>query len=278
MVPSQKTVVVVQSGCELRRASMPYATSTDGVRISYKTIGSGPPLLLIHGGTGTSESWELFGYLDALTPDYQLILMDLRGHGKSDKPHGRASYRMSQQADDVVAVLDDAGIARTHVWGLSLGVRVGFHLGARNPDRVLSLILWGGHPYPVTPEDVEFDTSLIATLRDGMDAWAELVEATGRHREILLEADAEALIGAVYAEIDDPGVADSLAQMVMPCLLIVGELDDANDLARQAARELPRADFVSVGGLGHDARKSNVWLPYVNAFLQHVQTGAFDIK
>lgn len=97
-------------------------------------------------------------------------------------------------------------------------------------------------------------------------------------RQTLLEADAEALIGAIYAEIDDPGVAESLAQMSMPCLLMVGELDDANDFARQAARALPRADFVSVGRLGHEAWRSDVWLPYAGAFLAHVQTGAFDIE
>ena len=127
-------------------------------------------------------------------------------------------------------------------------------------------------------EDVEFGNSIIATLRAGMNAWVAMIEATGIRRQILLDADAEALIGAIYAEIDDPGVADSRAQMAMPCLLIVGELDDANDLARQAARELPRADYVSVGRLGHAAWRSDVWLPYVCAFLDRVQNGTLDIE
>lgn len=256
---------------------MPYATSTDGVRIFYTTIGSGPPLLLIHGATGTTRWWELYGYLNALSGNYQLILMDLRGHGQSDKPHEHSAYQMPQQADDVVAVLDDLRISRAHVWGLSLGVRVAFHLGARYPDRVDSLIAMGGHPYPVSPEDIEFDNSIIATLREGMDAWVSRVEATGTEREMMLDQDADALIGAVYGEIDDPGVVDSLAQITMPCLLIVGELDDANDLARQAAMALPRADFVSVGLLGHDFSRSDVWLLYASAFLNRAQSEAFDI-
>lgn len=163
---------------------MPYATSSDGARIFYATAGGGPPLLLMHGATGTSQSWALDGYVDALSADYQLILMDLRGHGRSDKPHERDAYRLSQQADDAVVVLDELGIARAHVWGLSLGARVGFHLGARYPNRVQSLILWGGHPYPVTAEDVEFDNSIIATLREGWTHgwhWSKRRECGAKH-------------------------------------------------------------------------------------------------
>jgi hypothetical protein len=63
--------------------------------------------------------------------------------------------------------------------------------------------------------------------------------------------------------------------MAMPCLLLVGEDDDANELAWQAAKRLPRSDYVSVGGLGHFMWPSAMALPYVRAFFERVRSGAF---
>ena len=254
---------------------MPYATSTDGVRINFETFGDGPPLVLIHGLTGTWQSWEAQGYVEALQSTYRLILIDLRGHGGSDKPHDRAVYQLAQQADDARAVLDALEIASAHVWALALGVRVAFHLAARYPDRVESLVLRGGHPYPSTSDDLQACHSIIATLREGMDAWITRIGATGIRRQLLQAADADALIASTYGEMDDRGVADSLARMTMPCLFLVGELDDANELAWQAAKVLPHADYVSVGGLGHFMWPSQTSLPYVRAFFERVRAGAF---
>ena len=69
---------------------MPY-TDNGGVRIHYQTEGSGPPLVLQHGFTSSIEGWYEYGYVDVLKRDYQLILIDARGHGASDKPHDAGS-------------------------------------------------------------------------------------------------------------------------------------------------------------------------------------------
>ncbi len=90
---------------------MPYATN-DGVRISYEREGSGPPIVLQHGFTRSLEGWRDSGYVAALRDDYELILVDARGHGKSDKPHDPAAYTLDKRVGDILAVLDDAGIAR----------------------------------------------------------------------------------------------------------------------------------------------------------------------
>jgi pimeloyl-ACP methyl ester carboxylesterase len=65
---------------------MPYADS-QGVRIHYQTVGTGPPIVLQHGFSESIEDWFDCGYVDALKLDYRLILVDARGHGGSDKPH-----------------------------------------------------------------------------------------------------------------------------------------------------------------------------------------------
>ncbi len=256
---------------------MPYVTSTDGVRIFCTAIGQGEPLVLSHGSTHTWESWQDLGYVDALKDRFRLVLIDSRGHGASGKPHRAAAYTMRQQVDDVVAVLDDLGIGRFHFWGYSLGAQVGFHLAARVPDRVRSFVAYGGHPYPPSPGDRAFIDEINATLRRGMQAWVDRMEARGvfaqypnpvARRARLLGADADALIASNTASGDDLGAADTLSRLTMPCLLIAGQHDGVNGLARQAAKDVPTADFVSVGGIGHAMVHAQVILPYVDAFFE----------
>jgi pimeloyl-ACP methyl ester carboxylesterase len=258
-------------------STVPYATSTDGVHIFYTTTGEGDALVLSHGGTHTWESWQDLGYVDALKDRFHLILIDTRGHGDSDKPHNAAAYTMPQQVDDVVAVLNDVGIDRFHFWGYSIGAQISFHVASRLPERVKSFVAYGGHPYPPSPDDLAFNDELTATLRKGMQAWVDRMEARGVftqypnpevRRKRLLAADADALIAMNMAYADDPGIADGLSRITMPGLLIAGQHDGVNNLARQAANTLAIADFVSVGGIGHAIVHAQTILPYVRAFYE----------
>ena len=70
---------------------MPYATN-DGTRIHYRVEGSGSPLILQHGFFWSLDGWQKWGYVDALKSQFQLVLVDARGHGASDKPHEAAAY------------------------------------------------------------------------------------------------------------------------------------------------------------------------------------------
>jgi pimeloyl-ACP methyl ester carboxylesterase len=125
---------------------MPFATS-QGLRIFYETEGEGPPLLLHHGTFCSSQYWRIDGFVDALKADYQIILMDARGHGQSDRPHDADAYHGPNIADDVVAVIDDLELETVHFWDFSLGARVGFVLADQAADGIDSFILGGGHPY-----------------------------------------------------------------------------------------------------------------------------------
>ena len=82
-----------------RSFSMPYANN-NGVRVHYEVEGSGPPLVLQHGSTSNIQSWYQNGYVEPLKPHYQLILMDARGHGASDKPHDSVSYALPLRVSD----------------------------------------------------------------------------------------------------------------------------------------------------------------------------------
>jgi pimeloyl-ACP methyl ester carboxylesterase len=187
---------------------------------------------------------------------------------------------MRQQADDVLAVLDDLGIDRFHVFGYSIGAQLCFHLAALAAERVRSFIAYGGHPYAPSPEDLAFTEEMNQTLRQGMQAWVDRMEVLGvlaqypnpaARRARLLAADPLALLALNAAYVDDRGAADVLRRMTMPCLLIAGGRDAVNGPAQQATRDVPTADFVSVGGVAHAMAPAKTILPYVNAFFERFQ-------
>ena len=92
---------------------------SNGVKIRYVTEGKGEPIVLLHGWMGDSSMW---GRLDTnpATKEYQLIAVDLRGHGKSDKPHDPEKYG-PEMAEDVVRLLDHLKLPKAHLVGYSMG-------------------------------------------------------------------------------------------------------------------------------------------------------------
>ena len=104
---------------------MPYIENS-GVRIHYAVEGSGPELVLLHGFMGSIVDWIALGYVGALQAHYRLILIDSRGHGRSDRPHDEASYALDRRVADVTAVLDALSVETAHFWGYSMGGYIGF--------------------------------------------------------------------------------------------------------------------------------------------------------
>ncbi len=99
---------------------MSYATN-EGVRVHYEIVGKGEPLVLQYGYSQDSGEWREFGYVAPFSERYRVVLVDMRGHGRSDKPHDGEAYALKNLVGDVVAVLADAGIQRAHYWGYSMG-------------------------------------------------------------------------------------------------------------------------------------------------------------
>lgn len=118
-------------------------TSTDGTRIHYEVEGSGNvPVILLHGLGDSTEGWA--PQRDALTERCRLLLVDVRGHGRSDKPTD--GYSIAAMAADVKAAAEAAGFDRAHVAGLSLGGAVAFELALNTPHLVASLVIVNSGP------------------------------------------------------------------------------------------------------------------------------------
>jgi pimeloyl-ACP methyl ester carboxylesterase len=111
-----------------------------GVRIRYVEQGSGTPIVLMHGYTGTLDRHFIAnGVFANLAKDHRVIAMDLRGHGKSDKPHTPGAYG-EQMARDVVRLLDHLNIRRAHIAGYSLGAAIAGKVAALHPDRLIGVV------------------------------------------------------------------------------------------------------------------------------------------
>jgi pimeloyl-ACP methyl ester carboxylesterase len=104
-------------------------TDRSGVRIHYEVEGDGPPLILHTGGGGDLGMWRIAGYPAALA-DRQVILMDHRGHGASERPRTIEEHRIDRYVEDVVAVADDLDLATFSFFGYSAGASVGYRLAA----------------------------------------------------------------------------------------------------------------------------------------------------
>jgi pimeloyl-ACP methyl ester carboxylesterase len=245
---------------------MPYVDNR-GVHIHYEVEGSGPPVVLQHGLTDSIAGWRQFGYVDALKDSYRLILVDARGHGASDKPHDPVAYEMELRASDVVAVLDELGVERTHYVGYSMGGRIGFDVAALAPGRLRSLLIGGSHPYAVDGQVVH-----APQFRDGMGSFLErqpLPEQvlTPSFRARMLANDAEALIAAsVYR----PGLEGILPTLTMPCLAYVGEDDPVRPQVEDWAKVAPHATLAVLPGLDHWAGmyRGDLVLRHLQAFLE----------
>ena len=249
---------------------MPYADS-HGTRIHYIVDGKGPPLLLHHGLSGSFESWKDYGYVDALKPDYRLILIDARGHGRSDKPHDPELYGPEHRVGDVTTVLDDLEIESAHFFGYSYGGRVGLELAKFCPERVLSMIIGGFGP---RVQDPDKPSPVLKTLTSGTQGLLAEYERYGhvppQMRKRVLSNDMDALTAIMLA--DRPSLEDDLPNMTIPFLVFIGENDRLypHNLVKESFKKASNGTVVSLPGLDHSQciLKRRVVLPHIRDFLE----------
>ena len=117
---------------------MPFAITSDGIRLYYETLGSGEPLMFVNGQAGDHHDWDVIR--DDFAAKYRVIVFDTRGTGQSDKPES-PPYSTRGFAQDAIAVLDELGIQRAYAYGLSMGGRICQWLGIDYPNRIGALVL-----------------------------------------------------------------------------------------------------------------------------------------
>jgi 2-succinyl-6-hydroxy-2,4-cyclohexadiene-1-carboxylate synthase len=242
-----------------------------GANYNVVTAGAGAPLMLLHGFTGCAESWAHVH--PALVARFKLIMPDLPGHGRTDSPTDPARYRMERCVEDLIAILDALGLARTHLLGYSMGGRVALAAATEYPSRIASLILESASPGLATAAERQARVASDNALADFIEH--EGVEAfVARWERIPLFSTQERLPQAVRARIrqqrllgNSTGLANSLrglgtgvqsalwerlGELRMRCLIMAGELDTKFvDIARRMAAAIGGSRLAVVAGAGH---------------------------
>ena len=116
----------------------------NGFQLYYEERGTGEPLLLLHGGTGSGADWQHV-FTSGDPASCRVIVPDLRGHGRSTNPSKAFTFR--QVAADMLALLDRLGIQRVKAIGLSAGAKTLLHMATQQPGRVDAMVLVSATPY-----------------------------------------------------------------------------------------------------------------------------------
>lgn len=257
---------------------------SNGVKIRYVTAGKGEPVVLLHGWMGDGQMW---GRLDTnpASKEFQLIAVDLRGHGKSDKPHEVDKYG-AEMAEDVVRLLDHLKLPKAHLVGYSMGAIVAGKVAAAHPGRVLSIV-YGGQAPVLTGKNTA-DAREVAVfakaVEEGRDLGEYLMEVLPADKAKLTADQAKALAKIAYAGKDVKAFAaagrgiknldvtvEQLEKCKAPFLFIHGskEADATKQRAANIVQSLGRGEVKIIDGADHiTTLASPVFGKTVNEFLR----------
>lgn len=227
----------------------------DGVGLYYSQSGEGPAVLFHTGGGGDGRMWEMAGYTDVLAGARQ-ILLDHRGHGRSDCPEGVENHRIGEYVADLIAVLDAAEVDRAILVGYSAGAQVAYCTAASHPDRCAGVVGIGGVSLP--DESDESWNPMIDHVRDaGMRATMEQLAASEdepcppRMLENLSSTRSEMFALLLEAWLDAPSEWRWFPMIAAPTLIICGEHEDQQGETARAAAAMPDGRAILLPGFGH---------------------------
>jgi len=239
-----------------------FATAKDGVRLAYEIVGDGAQsIVLVHGfASSRAQNWRDTGWYTTLTSaGWCVVAMDCRGHGESDKPHTVEGYGHDEMANDVLAVMNDAGIESAAVMGYSMGGFISIHLLIAHPERVTKLIVGGvGESYLDPPQklrdrvaDPKVRAEIVAALT--ADDPATIANPTARGFRAFADQpgkDRLALAACMSAPTKNLP-ASVLATARRPVLVVCGENDDLTGKPGGLARAFAGGRAVTVPGRDH---------------------------
>jgi pimeloyl-ACP methyl ester carboxylesterase len=236
----------------------------DGARIWYAAWGTGPCVVLLHGGLGHSGNW---GYQvpDLARSGYRVMAVDSRGHGRST--HDGRPYTYELMASDVLAVMDALAVGKAAIIGWSDGACTGLVLARSSPARVAGVFFFacnmdpsGAKPFKPTPiinRCFARHTRDYAALSATPDRFKEFCEAVGRMQR------------------SEPNYSQQdLADILVPVAIVQSEHDEfiRFEHAEYLACSMPRAHLVRLVGVSHFAplQKPQQFNAAVEAFLASV--------
>lgn len=223
--------------------------AADGTRLATYSWGDldAPTAVIVHGfASSTYDTWVLTGWTQILADaGYRVLAIDLRGHGRSDKPHESGAYAIPTLAGDVETVLDTYLVEDAVYLGYSLGARVGWDVARDLPQSIDRAVLGG------VPDGIPLGHLDIAQVRAHIDTGAPVTDATTQRYIALSERvpgnDLRALLALAQGMLDsqtiDPDPAQAPSQ---PILFATGSEDAVIEGSRALAVAAPQSQFFEI--------------------------------
>lgn len=218
----------------------------DGVRLAWREMGEGRPLLLIHGFVSDAKTnWMTYGTARQLVAaGFRCIMPDLRGHGESDRPNDAAAYPSDVLADDQLALIEHLSLTAYDLAGYSLGARTAARMLTKGAAPARAILAGMG-------------LEGISQTDHRRDHFRNLLRNLGSHPKGSPEWMAEAFIKTTGADpvaldhildtfVDTP--VETLKGFDLPIGVICGSEDRDNGSATALADALPRAELITIPG------------------------------
>jgi pimeloyl-ACP methyl ester carboxylesterase len=217
----------------------------EGARIWYATYGSGPSVILLHGGLGHSGNW---GYqVPALVESgYRTVVIDSRGHGRSTRDARPFSYEL--MASDVLAVMDALRLEKAGLVGWSDGACTALILAATAPSRVAGVFFFACNMDPSGVKPFEATPTLNRCFGRHVKDYADL-SATPEHFKDFVDA-------VTLMQQTQPNYsADDLAKISVPVAIVQSEHEEfiKREHAEYLAQSIPNAELMVLNGVSHFA-------------------------
>ncbi len=229
----------------------------NGLEMYYEEAGSGAPLILLHGGTAIGSSWR--PHLPALEKHFRVIMPDSRGHGRTNNPGGKLSYRT--MADDFAAFIQALELTKPFIFGYSDGGQTVLEIGMHHPDLAGALVIGGAtwqfsQSYYDTVNSFSFITNGnvdIAAIERDEPEWAEELKADhaqpgdpDKWKTLLAQITPLWLTPLNYS-------IDDLRKITAPALILVGDRDEGVPVeqAVEMYRTIPKAELAILPNADH---------------------------
>jgi pimeloyl-ACP methyl ester carboxylesterase len=231
-------------------------THPDGTKFHYMKMGSGTPVILIHGSGGTAANWMANGLGAAVAKTNTVYAIDMRGHGQTVGPDGKRQRRTPNMDLDVLAFMDAMKIQKAHIGGFSMGGSITSQLMARAPERFITAHFGGSGVREVA--DSEF-AKMVPPEPQGtapLDAEARRLYET-RQKEQAAKAgvsndpDDQANLSSQPVPAAVPRPPLDLTRINFPILAVVGEFDQPYARTHRLWREAPNFQRVILKNRGH---------------------------
>lgn len=236
-----------------------------GRRLSYEDSGGeGTPILLLHGFPHGAALWE--SQFAGLGGRFRIIAPDLPGFGGSEPPPDPMSWRIQHYADAAFGLLDELGVEKAVVGGISMGGYVAFSMLRRRPERIQALVLVDTAPGADSEETRDVRTEQQKEAREkGIEELSErlllrllsakhLADPELRKRvKGLMAHPPPSYVAALEAMKHRPDSTPELGRIKLPCLIVVGEEDVITPprVAQAMQRAIPGSRLVVLPGAGH---------------------------